>query len=121
MINQTFSAIPITAISWSVMSNYFIDSTHNGDNQMPMVNLIDTIMRTERWKMLSGYISSNTVIVSNQNPIEPFKNALHIEFNSPMFSFVYYGKRFQEIVLKREFSEEQGITKFNNIIDLCQW
>jgi len=72
---------------------------------------------------LFGYTSMDKLVLSTDERMDPFKEALHITFdlNSNEWHFNYFALPFKDPEFVRIYSVEKGIEKFDNFVKMIGW
>jgi hypothetical protein len=88
-----------------------------------MVELVEHIRSTGLDKRLFGGTSLDRLIISIDDNIDRYKDALHIRYDmaANLWRFEYFAKPFQDAEFVRTYPSDIGIEKFDNFIRLIGW
>jgi hypothetical protein len=109
--------------SWDEIIGFYTDRIHEGDDQMPMLEFVLYLKDDSITDRLFAFTDSLRLIISVHNPIEPFRDSLHLEFNSDTdaFLFIYYNKLLEVKPYVAEYKAEKLRDKFNGLIKTARW
>ena len=88
-----------------------------------IARLVKHIISSGLSERLFAYTSMDKLVISNYEPIEWNKDALHITFNTydQKWTFEYYANPFQKAEFVRIYPLEKGIEKFDNFVKMIGW
>ncbi|MGF7040081.1 hypothetical protein [Mucilaginibacter lappiensis] len=108
--------------SWNEIIGFYTDRIHEGDDQMPMLEFVLYLKENPIGERLFAFTDSLRLIISVHNPIEPFRDTLHLEFNqaTDAFLFTYY-KQLDRKPFVAEYKAESIVDKFMALIQGVGW
>jgi hypothetical protein len=112
-----------TVKSWDYIIDFYKGAVKNGLNQTLMLNLVSDIASNKVSEKLFPRISLLRLVISIYEPIEPFRESIHIEFDpiANLFKFTYYSLPFQDPTFVRLYSPKDATTKFFQFIEWINW
>ena len=113
----------MTAKSWEEIAGVYSDLIKNGWKLEKMHELVLHIKSSPYSNRLFGTTSLDKLILSIYNPIDPFKESLHISLdrNENLWSFQYFAIPFKEPEFKRTYDADKGIEKLDSFIKMIGW
>jgi hypothetical protein len=119
--NHQYKAWDTKARSWEYLENRFI--TGWGGDRSPMLQLVKHIKDTGLSNRIFGSTSMAKLIISNCDPIDFRKEALHITFDleKKLWHFEYHEQPHQIPVFIRNYPEDTGLKKFDDFIKMICW
>jgi hypothetical protein len=116
---------PWTAKSrpWSEIENHYIDLNNHNWGHQKLLELVRHIIHSDLSGKLFAYTSLDTLKISIYENIEPFREELHVSFNSDKqeWLFQYYAKPNEVSEFTRVYPADTGIEKFDNFIKMVKW
>ena len=108
---------------WQEICSWYAELTDHNPVFKPYLDLVTFINNGELKDRLFAYTSVHKLVISIYENIEWNREALHIEFDAGTrkWFFEYYPKPFEPVEFKRKYEEEQGIQKFEKIINYLKW
>ncbi len=108
---------------WDSIIDFYEELQLKGIDQAPMLALLHHIKDTYLSERLFAYTSLMSLVVSIYNPIEHFREALHINFDQTerKIHFKYYSLPFTKPTFIREYKEDEIITKFDSFVKFVRW
>jgi len=108
---------------WSEIENWYLELIEGGLDFEPMLKLVRYIKSSGLEKRIYAYTSMHKLVVGIYEKIEWNSEAIHIEFDisSRKWHFKYQPKPNEPIEFERKYNEEQGLNKFQNIINYLNW
>jgi hypothetical protein len=109
------------AQSWEHIEDRFI--TDWGGTRTQMLQLVRHIKNLDLSKRIFGSTSMDKLVISNCDPFDYRKEALHITFDldKKLWHFEYKEQPYQNPKFVRDYAEEVGIEKFDNFIKMIHW
>ena len=109
------------AQTWDFIENRYI--TDWAGKHGRLLELVRHIKNSDLANRLYGSTSMDKLVVSNGDPIDYAKEALHVTFDlyTRMWHFEYKEERFRKSGFIRDYREEDGIAKFDNFIKMIGW
>gem|GEM_PF-984281 len=85
--------------------------------------LIQHIRQVGLSDRLFAYSSMDKLVVSNDELIDPYKEALHVHFDlfSGKWHFSYFAVPFKPAEFERYYPAEVGIEKFDQFLKMIRW
>lgn len=107
--------------SWEDIEKSFLHGF--GGSHIYMQDLVRHIRSSELANRLFAYKSMDKLVVSNDQRIDPFKDALHIRFDlaSQQWHFSYFAVPFRPAEFERFYPPDTGIEKFNQFLKWIRW
>jgi hypothetical protein len=111
----------VNAESWDSIENFYIQLCQGEHSNL--LELVRHIMNSELKDRLYGLTSMDKLVISIYDPIDFWKEALHITFDllNRKWNFEYKAMPFQDPEFVRTYNEEEGIEKFDNFIKMIKW
>ena len=113
----------MNARSWEEIEAVYLDLLKHGWKHEKMVELVRHIKSAPYSNRIFGITSLDKLILSIYNPIEMFKESLHISFDTHKmkWDFKYHSIPFKKPEFERVYPEEKGIEKLDSFIDMIRW
>jgi hypothetical protein len=104
------------AKDWDKIEQHYLNSPQ-------FLELIKFIKSSGIYKRINAFTSIDKLIVSANDPIDLFKEELHIAFhkNINMWQFAYYTIPYKPPEFDRMYEAEKGIENFKNFIKMINW
>ena len=108
---------------WDSIIDFYEELRLKGIDQTPMLALAHHIKSTMLSERLFAYTSLMSLVISIYDPVEQFREALHINFGQMdrKIHFKYYSLPFTKPTFVRQCNEDEIITRFDNFITSVKW
>lgn len=107
--------------SWEFIERRFDQDF--GGLDTPMSGLIQHIRHSGLSVRLFAYSSMDKLVISNDELIDPYKEALHVHFDlfSERWHFCYFAVPFKPAEFERYYPAAIGIEKFDQFLKMIRW
>ena len=103
----------------------YIEHAASLGGEEKMVELIRHIKSSEISKRIHGTWDVVKLVLSvyDNDPMQLYKEALHITFDSTTDSWIfeYYAVPYKKLEFEREYQADKGIEKFESFVKMIRW